>query len=480
MGASDRAARGGSASGAWWALLDAQARRVRVVGIAVPLATAALVAIAGSCWALAAGPASAALAMLGIMPLYAAAAGMCAAAVFTGDALVELHASTPMEFRTVQTMRAAVLLVAAAVGGFALFAPLHLAGAIYGDAGWVGALSPAGGAALMVLVAYAAALSGSTRATTPRRDARLAVLRVGMGSEHGVVAGAAARAAVARAARRRRVRMACPGLARACVEEAGRCAMRFLSLAVIHARMAARQRAIWVASLLLALLSMGVAVNTGLPFETGDVADLVFLAQMLAMLPPVAYAAAFTDLAAEPERLGISEVEASAPVRPMELTVARVVGALAVMTSPSAALLLFCAAGQMLHGNVWAPLQAIVLFAGVVLPAAFVAAALSALAGSLLPRIVARIVSVAAWLGTLFACSFKGVPASGGGVQFHIASDPLAQAFFGSQPFLDYQGPAPAAAPFEALALLVFKFAVAAALLAAAAAVARRRSYRRH
>lgn len=89
--------------------------------------------------------------------------------------------------------------------------------------------------------------------------------------------------------------------------------MRFLSLAWTHARMAARQRAIWVASLLLALLSMGVAVNTGLPFETGDVADLVFLAQMLAMLPPVAYAAAFTDLAAEPERLGISEVEASAP-----------------------------------------------------------------------------------------------------------------------------------------------------------------------
>ena len=166
MGASDRAARGGSASGAWWALLDAQARRVRVVGIAVPLATAALVAIAGSCWALAAGPASAALAMLGIMPLYAAAAGMCAAAVFTGDSLVELHASTPTEFRAVQTLRAAVLLVAAVAGGFALFAPLHLAGAIYGDAGWVGALSPAGGAALMVLVAYAAALSGSTRATT--------------------------------------------------------------------------------------------------------------------------------------------------------------------------------------------------------------------------------------------------------------------------------------------------------------------------
>lgn len=140
----------------------------------------------------------------------------------------------------------------------------------------------------------------------------------------------------------------------------------------------------------------------------------------------------------------------------MELTVARVAGALAVMTSPSAALLLFCAAGQMLHGNVWAPLQAIVLFAGWCFPLPLLLRRCRRWQGSLLPRIVARIVSVAAWLGTLFACSFKGVPASGGGVQFHIASDPLAQAFFGSQPLLDYQGPAPAAAPFEALALLVF------------------------
>ena len=149
--------------------------------------------------------------MLGIMPLYAAAAGMCAAAVFTGDALVELHASTPTEFRAVQTMRAAVLLVAAAAGGFALFAPLHLAGAIYGDAGWVGALSPAGGAALMVLVAYAAALSGSTRATT------LVVMLVWLffaliwDPNTASMPCAAARVAVARAARRRRVRMARPG-----------------------------------------------------------------------------------------------------------------------------------------------------------------------------------------------------------------------------------------------------------------------------
>lgn len=157
---------GGGARSASWALLGAQVRRVKVVGIAVPLATAALIALAGSCWALAAGTASAALALLALMPLYAAAVGMCAAAVFTGDALVELHASTPAGFRAVQTMRAAVLLVAAAAGGFAMFAPLHLLGVVYNDAGWASALSPAGGAAIMVLVAYAAALAGSGRSVT--------------------------------------------------------------------------------------------------------------------------------------------------------------------------------------------------------------------------------------------------------------------------------------------------------------------------
>lgn len=256
--------------------------------------------------------------------------------------------------------------------------------------------------------------------------------------------------------------------------------MRFLSLARIHARMAARQRAVWIVSLLLALLSLGTTLNEGLAYETGDVADLVFLAQVLAMLPPVAYAAAFTDLAAEPERLGISEVEASASVRAAELTAARVAGALCVMTLPSAALLLFCAGGQMLHGNAGAALQAVVLFAGVVLPAALVAAALSALAGSLLPKAVARIAAIAAWLGALFALSFRAVPVDGGGgFQVHVAADPICQAFFGSRPFLDYQGPAASATPLEALALLVLKFAIAAALLAVAGAIARRRTYRR-
>lgn len=256
--------------------------------------------------------------------------------------------------------------------------------------------------------------------------------------------------------------------------------MRFLSLARAHARMAARQRALWVVSLALALLSLGVTVNEGLPFETGDAADLVFLAQVLALLPPAVYAAAFTDLAAEPERLGVSEVEASAPVRPVVLSAARVAGALSVMALPSAAVLLVCAGGQMLHGNAWALPQAIVLLAGVVLPAAALAAALSALAGALLPRTLARIAAVVAWFAALFAFSFRGVPVDGGGgFQVHIVADPICQAFFGSSPFLDYQAPALAATPVEAVALLALKLAVAVALLALSGAIARRRTYRR-
>lgn len=257
--------------------------------------------------------------------------------------------------------------------------------------------------------------------------------------------------------------------------------MRFLSLSVIHARMAARQRAIWVASLLLALLSITITVNPGLSFETDNAAALALTAQMLALLPPIAYAAAFTDLSAESERLGISEIESSAPVHPVALAAARVLGALFVMTLPSAGVLLFCAGGQMLHGNAWAVLQSVVLFAGVVLPAALMAASLSAFAGALLPRAVARIVAIVAWLGVLFLTVFVPVSPEPGSLRLHIAADPLAQAFFGSTPLLDYpESAAVSASPFEALALLVFKFAVAAALLAAAAAVARRRSYRCH
>ena len=251
--------------------------------------------------------------------------------------------------------------------------------------------------------------------------------------------------------------------------------MRFLALARTHFRLAARQRALWIVSLGLALLSVTITVNPGLSFETDNPAALALTAQMLALMPPVAYAAAFTDLASESERLGISEIEASAPVPPFELVAARV-----AMALPSVGVLLFCAGGQMLHGNVWALLQAAVLLAGVVLPAALVAAALSAFAGSLLPRALARIAAIVAWFGVLFLGVFVPTPTAGGGLRVHIAADPVAQVLFGSTPLLDSpESAVTAATPLEAIALLALKLAAAVALLAAAGAIARKRTYRR-
>ena len=54
-----------------------------------------------------------------------------------------------------------------------MFAPLEALGVVYRDVGWMGLVTPVGGAALMVLAAYvAAALAGSSR------NASLAVVAV--------------------------------------------------------------------------------------------------------------------------------------------------------------------------------------------------------------------------------------------------------------------------------------------------------------
>lgn len=255
--------------------------------------------------------------------------------------------------------------------------------------------------------------------------------------------------------------------------------MRFARLALAHARIAGRQRSLWVASALLALLALAVMVNTGMPFETGNVGDLAFYAQMLVLLPPVVYAAACTDLASAPARLGIGEVEDASPVLAVQLAGARVAGTLAVFALPSAVLLLICGCGQAAHGNPWGPLQALGLFAGVVVPAALLAMALSALAGAALPRVLARVAAVAGWCAVLLLTAFANEPTEGGGLRTHLVADPVCQAFFGSAPLLDHATTAASATPLQAVVLLAAKLALAAGLLVVASMLARRRSFRR-
>ena len=257
--------------------------------------------------------------------------------------------------------------------------------------------------------------------------------------------------------------------------------MRFLRMVLAHARIAARQHALWAASAALCLLSLAVMVNGGMPFESGDVFALPFFAQVLAMLPPIAYAAACTDLASSPARLGIGEVEKAAPVASAVLAMARVTGALAVVLLPSLALLLLCGFAQLAHGNLSGPLQALAMFALVVVPAALLAAAFSAFAGAALPRAFARIVAVGAWLAALALTSFVGVPEAGGGVHLEIASDPALQALFGLPPVLNENvaWAVASASPLAAFASVAGKVAVAVALLAAAGALSRARGRRR-
>ena len=159
--------RGRLGGSAMCALVGAQVRRVRALGIVVPLVAGALIALVGACWAHVAGTASAAMAMLAFMQAYPLTVGVCAVAVLAGDPLVEVQAASPVEFRAVQTLRASVLLAAGAAGAALMFVPLEALGIVYRDIGWAGAFTPVGGAALMVLTAYAAvALVGSSRNAT--------------------------------------------------------------------------------------------------------------------------------------------------------------------------------------------------------------------------------------------------------------------------------------------------------------------------
>ena len=62
------------------ALVGAQLRRVLVVGIVVPLAVGAVIALVGACWAYAAGAEPATMAMIAFTQAYPLTVGVCAVA----------------------------------------------------------------------------------------------------------------------------------------------------------------------------------------------------------------------------------------------------------------------------------------------------------------------------------------------------------------------------------------------------------------
>lgn len=258
--------------------------------------------------------------------------------------------------------------------------------------------------------------------------------------------------------------------------------MSFLRLARVHARMARRQSALWAVSILLTLIAVGIALIAmpDLAKPTGSQVELAFLGQTLGLVPAIAYAAAFTDLASAPARLGIMEIEDSTPVSPVKLLAARVTGMLWVMIWPSAAALAVCGFMQSPNGFS-SVLTALAVFAATAVPLAFLAAALSAFVGSLLPQALARITAAAAWCVVVCFTTFAPMPVGASRSKMGVVTDAICQGFFGCQPVidLDVMGGSAAYTAFDAALLLVLRIALTLALVAAAALISRKRNFQR-
>lgn len=257
--------------------------------------------------------------------------------------------------------------------------------------------------------------------------------------------------------------------------------MSFFQLARIYARIARRQSALWAVSILLTLIAVGIALIAApdLASPRGSQVDLAFLGQMLGLVPAIAYAAAFTDLASAPARLGIVEVEDSTPVTPVKLLAARAAGMLSVMLWPSAAALVVCALLQS-AGGFQSILIALAVFAAIVAPLAFLSAALSAFVGSLLPQALARIASVVIWCAVVCFTTFAPMPVGASRSKMGVVTDAICQGFFGCRPVidLDVMGGSSYTA-LDAMLLLILRIGLAAALVAAAALISRKRSFQR-
>ena len=175
-------------------------------------------------------------------------------------------------------------------------------------------------------------------------------------------------------------------------------AVRFGELVRVHARTARRQRSLWYATVPLTLLAVLLSVDAPAAPGTGGIDDLVFVARVMGTLIGIAYAAAFTGLLVAPARLGVDELELSTPVGTTTLGAARVLGTFAVVMVPPLVVLVGVGLVQTVGGS-WTGLPAALLVAvAMEVPTVLCALAVSALAGSVLPQALARVVAVLTWL----------------------------------------------------------------------------------
>lgn len=250
--------------------------------------------------------------------------------------------------------------------------------------------------------------------------------------------------------------------------------MTLVGLSRVHARMARRQKALWFTTVPLTALAALIAIGNRSAPGTGGVEDLAFTGQMLAIFTGIAYTAAFADFFTTPAKLGVHELEASAPITPVVLRLARVLGSFLIVTLPSFVVLLVMGIVQTVNGSPWSIPGAVAVMLTVVGPAALIAMTLSGLAGAVLPSALGRIVAVVLWFALVLSSPMIPIPTPNGTV-FNVIGDAILPGYFGTSPTYAAAGPLGFdGTPVGATVSLILQIIVILVLLVAGSVLAER------
>lgn len=250
--------------------------------------------------------------------------------------------------------------------------------------------------------------------------------------------------------------------------------MTMLSLTATHAKVAGRQKALWFTAIPLTAFAALLAIISPARPGTGGSADLAFTGTIIAIFTGIAYSAAFADFFTAPARLGMQELEASTAVPTLALRAGRVLGAFAVVVTPSLLVLLLMGISQTIGGHPWAIPAALAVTVTIIAPAALVAMSLSGLIGALLPRAFGRIVAMLIWFYLVFSTPMLPLPTLNG-TPLNVIGDTIAHGWFGAPPVYPPAGPLGLeATPITAGMSLAWLVILIALLLTAGSALADR------
>ena len=217
--------------------------------------------------------------------------------------------------------------------------------------------------------------------------------------------------------------------------------MRILSLVRITLLMFYRRKALWIASIPLALFALFLAYASPMSPGLNTIQGLVFTGQVLAIFTSLAYAASFSNLMTAGRRTGMDELESTSPLPMAAIRAAHVMGAWVICISSSLLFLVLIAVYQTFRGNGMAMLAALAVALVILSPSMLIAMGISALLGALLPTILARILAVLAWAWLAFYTPLLPLPTLNGG-PLSVIGDPIAQGWFQSNPmYVPANGP---------------------------------------